>query len=62
MSFGMIVRTVFEMALIGFTLWAVFHEDRFAAFEQRLFARLRRRRLRVVRGSRAGVTVPVRER
>lgn len=51
MNFGMILRTIFEIALIAFTLWAVFHEDRFAALEQRLFARIRRRKFRVVEGN-----------
>ncbi|MBR7071379.1 MAG: hypothetical protein IKI29_04375 [Clostridia bacterium] len=49
MTFGMILRTVFELALVIFTVWAVFHEDRFAAAEERLFARIRRKRLSVVR-------------
>lgn len=51
MDLGMILRTVFEIALVAFTLWALFHEDRFAALEQRLFARIRRRKLRVVEGN-----------
>ena len=48
MTFGMILRTVFEFALVSFTLWGVFHEDRFVAFEHRLIAAVRRRRLKVV--------------
>lgn len=50
MSFVHIIRTVLEAAVIIFTLWAVFHEDRFVAFEDRIFARFRRRRLKVVSG------------
>lgn len=50
MSFGMIIRTVFEFAAVVFVLWAVFHEDRFATFERRIIAQLRRRRLRTVKG------------
>lgn len=49
MSFGMIIRTVLEFAAVVFTLWAVFHEDRFAAFERRIAAQLRRRRFRMVK-------------
>lgn len=48
MSFGMIIRSVLEFAVIVFTIWAVLHEDRFAAVERRIFANLRRRRLRVI--------------
>ena len=51
MDLGMIFRTIFEIALIAFALWALFHEDRFAALEQRLFARIRRRKLRVIEGN-----------
>lgn len=50
MSSGMIIRTVLEFAAVVFTLWAVFHEDRFAAFERRMISLLRRRRMRVIRG------------
>ncbi|MBE6727622.1 MAG: hypothetical protein E7562_03125 [Ruminococcaceae bacterium] len=52
MSFGMFITTVLEIAAVVFVLWAVFHEDRFAAFEKRIFARIRRSRLKVVRGGR----------
>ncbi len=50
MTVSMILRTVFEFALVCFTLWALFHEDRFAAFERRLICTLRRRSLKVVQG------------
>jgi len=43
--------TIFEIILVGFAIWAVFHEDRFAAFEERLVSRIRRRRLKVLRGN-----------
>ena len=52
MSLGMIFSSIFEIALIGFTLWAVFHEDRIAAFEKQIFARFRRRKFRVIEGRR----------
>ena len=40
--------TFFEIALVAFAVWAVFHED--IEFEQRLVSRFRRRRLKVIRG------------
>ena len=48
MTTAMILRTLFEIALVGFALWALFHEDRFAAAERRLFAYIRRRMLKVM--------------
>ncbi len=42
--------TIFEIALVAFVIWAVFHEDRFIAFEDRIAARFRRRRFKVLRG------------
>lgn len=62
MSFGMIMKSVFEVALIGFTLWALLHEDRIAGFEQRLVARFRRRRLKIANTSVARDRYPVRGR
>lgn len=44
MTSDMIIRTVFEIFLAGFTIWALFHEDRFIAFERRIIYALRRRR------------------
>lgn len=51
MSIAQIIRTVFEIVLISFTLWAVFHEDLFAAFEERIAASFKRKRLKVVKRS-----------
>lgn len=48
MSFGMILTTAFETGLVLFTIWAVLHEEQIATAEQRLFAKIRRRKLRVV--------------
>lgn len=50
MSIGMVFSTVFEVALVAFTLWAIFHENKFIDFEDKLFARIRRRSLRVIKG------------
>lgn len=52
MSFGMMITTILEFAAVALVLWAVFHEDRIAAFEKRLFARIRRNRLKVIKGGR----------
>ena len=63
MNFGTIIKTIFEIALIAFTLWAVFHEDKFAAFEQKIISNIRRRKLRVVIGNNYNRTnTPIRER
>ena len=43
--------TIFEIALVAFVIWAVFHEDKFIAFEERIAANIRRRRFKVIRGN-----------
>jgi len=48
MTFAMVLRTVFEILLVGFTLYALFNEDKFAAIERRIFAYLRRKTFKVV--------------
>ncbi len=50
MTVTMILKSVLEFGMIVFTLWAVFHEDKFAAAEQRVLTYLRRRRFKVIRG------------
>ncbi len=50
MSFVDVLLTIFEIALVSFTIWAVFHEERFIAFEDRIMARLRRNKLKVIKG------------
>ena len=42
--------TIFEIALTAFVIWALFNEDRFIAFEERIAARFQRRRFRVIKG------------
>lgn len=44
--------TIFEIAMVSFAIWAVFHEDRFIIFEERIVAHFRRRRFKVVEGNR----------
>ena len=56
MSTGMFFATVFEVVLVSFTVWAVFHENKFIDFEDRLFARIRRRSLKVIKGARTART------
>lgn len=56
MSFGSFLTTLFEIALVVVTLWALLHEDRIAALEERFFAYCRRKRLHVVRSGRSQKT------
>ena len=51
MSSIQFIRTVFEIVFVGFTVWAVFHEDLFVVLEERLFSYIKRRRLKVVSSS-----------
>ncbi len=44
-------RTVFEFLLVALVIWAVFNENKLIAFERRIAASVRRRRLRVVKSS-----------
>lgn len=50
MTTAMIIRSIFEVALILFTILAVLHEDRIAAQEKRLLAAIRRRKLKLIKG------------
>lgn len=51
MTTGMILRSLFEVVLVAFVIWGLFHEDLFAAFEHRFICAFRRRKLKVVRTS-----------
>lgn len=53
MTLTQIIRTILEFSAVVFLIWGYAHEDRFVAFERRLFAAVRRRRLHIVRGGRA---------
>ena len=55
---SIVLKTLFEAALVGFTLWALFNEDKFITFEERLKAAIRRRRLRVYK--KTGVSSEIR--
>lgn len=43
-----VIKTVIEVLLVGFAVWAVFHEDMFIAFEERFIANRNRKKLRVI--------------
>lgn len=51
MSLSGSILTIFEMALVAFAVWSVFNENRFIAFEERIFAKIRRNRLKVIKGN-----------
>ena len=51
MNFVDIIKTVFEFALVVFTLWAVFNESRFIKLERRIKAFLRRRKIKAIKGN-----------
>ena len=43
MSFSQVLSTVFEVLLVSFTIWAVFHENLFIRFEEKVACKLKRR-------------------
>ena len=49
MNSSQVIKTVIEIVLVGFAVWAVFHEDMFIAFEERFIANRKRKQLRVIR-------------
>lgn len=49
MTFSDIIITIIEALVVGITIWSLFHEDKFIAFEEKIKAKLRRRKLRIVR-------------
>lgn len=53
MNLSQVIRTVFEIVLVVFAVWAVFHEDIFIDFEERLISGFKRRRLNVIKGASA---------
>ncbi len=52
MTFIDILRTLFEIIMVVGLVWCIFHEDRLVAFEEKVLAVLRRKRLRVVKSQR----------
>ena len=53
MTFIDILRTLFEIAMVAGLLWCIFHEDRLVAFEEKVMAGFRRKRLHIARNSRS---------
>lgn len=51
MNFFDIIITLFEILLVGVTLWCLFNEDKLISFEEGIKVRFRRRRLKVVRAN-----------
>ncbi len=51
MTLAMLLRTLFEFLLFAAVIWGIFHEDRLAAFEKRIFCTIKRRRLKVIEPS-----------
>ena len=49
MTFIQVLTTIFEISMVVALFWCFFHEDRLIAFERRIFANIRRRKLKVVR-------------
>ena len=45
------LQTIFEVLLVAAVIWGIFNEERLAAAEKRFVAFVRRRRLRVIKGS-----------
>ncbi len=50
MNFSSSLFTLFEIAMAAFAIWAVFNEHKFIKFEDRIVARFRRRKFKVIRG------------
>lgn len=46
------LQTIFELAAIVFIVWGFFNEDKLISLEKRIFATIRRRRIKVIKGKR----------
>ena len=44
------LQTIFELAAIVFIVWGFFNEDKLISLEKRIFATIRRRRIKVIKG------------
>lgn len=51
MSVSFILSTIFEILLVIGVFWGAFNEDKLIAFEKRILATIKRRRLRVVKSA-----------
>ncbi|MBQ4120051.1 MAG: hypothetical protein IJD45_06655 [Clostridia bacterium] len=52
MTFIQFITTLLELSAFIGLIWCIFHEDTLVAFEERVFAAIRRKRLRVVKARR----------
>ncbi len=52
MTFANLLITLLEISAFIGLVWCIFHEDTLVAFEEKLFASIRRKRLRVTKQSR----------
>ena len=55
MSLSFTLTSIFEILLVVAVFWGIFHEDKLIAFEKRLIAVIKRRKLRVVKSAPARV-------
>ncbi|MEE0946782.1 MAG: hypothetical protein U0M42_08175 [Acutalibacteraceae bacterium] len=46
-----ILISVFEIVMVCFTIWCLFHEKALVEFEKRIARNIRRRRFKVIKGS-----------
>ena len=49
MSLSFTLSSIFEILLVVAVFWGIFHEDKLIAFEKRLIAVIKRRKLKVVK-------------
>ncbi|MBR4073492.1 MAG: hypothetical protein IKK24_06065 [Clostridia bacterium] len=56
MTLSIFLKTLFEVALVAFAIWALFNEDKFITFEEKLVSYIRRRRLRVRNSRKSSVS------
>ena len=47
MGISFTIQTIIETVVVGLLIWGLFNDDRVAAFEKRLFANIRRRKLKL---------------
>lgn len=52
MSISDIIKSIVELTVIAFIVWGLFHEDRIVALEEKLFAYIRRKKFKIIKGSR----------
>jgi len=59
MTFLNILITIFEIGMVSALFWCFFHEDRLIAFEKKLAASRRRRKLHVVQSQKTYTAIKV---